>query len=479
MPSDGSGAPDPPVSRLLCSGCGGEVGSAEPFPFRCPNAGRDDRDHVLARVLDLGRADPGGAALRGADPNPFLRYRSYFHAYHAAQARGLGESDYRDIVANLDRAVAAIEGPGFSVTPFAESPGLAGALGVDRLLVKDETSNVAGSHKARHLAGVLVWLAIRDRGGAASRNRSLAVASCGNAALAAAVLACADRRRLDVYVPADADPEVVARLASLGASLHVCRRRAGERGDPCYHGLRRAVEAGALPFTCQGNENGLVLDGGETLALEMAQALAAEGRALDRLFVQVGGGALASACIRGFEEAVAVGALGRMPRIHAVQTEGVHPLVPAYEQVVSEVIRRHHRAGGGAVAEGEDARAVFLRDEVEPHAVAGALGHAATCRSVFMRPWPVTPRSLAAAILDDETYDWFAIVRGMLGTGGYPVVVAEETLAEARRLALEHTGLPVCVTGSAGLAGALTLARGGTLERRESIAVLFTGRQRA
>ena len=47
----------------------------------------------------------------------------------------------------------------------------------------------------------------------------------------------------------------------------------GVAGDPTYHRLQAAIADGALPFTCQGNENGLAIEGGETLGYEMAAAL--------------------------------------------------------------------------------------------------------------------------------------------------------------------------------------------------------------
>lgn len=82
-----------------------------------------------------------------------------------------------------------------------------------------------------------------------------------------------------------------------------------------------------------------------------------------------------------------------------------------------------------------------------------------------MWPWETAPTSVASGILDDETYDWAAIVRGMLASRGEPVVVSEEQLIEANRLA----GPGVSMTGSAGLAGVLALPGD------ENTAVLFTG----
>ena len=99
----------------------------------------------------------------------------------------------------------------------------------------------------------------------------------------------------------------------------VCPRTAEVAGDPTLHAFRRAVASGAVPFCCQAAENGLTIEGGETLAWELAAALAAAGQGVDRLLVQVGGGALLSACVAGLREAVALGVIPRLPRLHAVQ----------------------------------------------------------------------------------------------------------------------------------------------------------------
>jgi len=44
-----------PPSTIRCSGCGYVACHADPYPFRCINAGLDDVDHVLVRVLDPAR----------------------------------------------------------------------------------------------------------------------------------------------------------------------------------------------------------------------------------------------------------------------------------------------------------------------------------------------------------------------------------------------------------------------------------------
>ena len=59
----------------------------------------------------------------------------------------------------------------------------------------------------------------------------------------------------------------------------------------------------------------------------------------------------------------------------------------------------------------------------------------------------------------------------MLTTGGQPLVVTEDRLAEANELAAA-TGIPADPTGSAGL---LDLRQAGVVSAPERAAVLFTG----
>ena len=450
-------------STIVCSGCGAEATGI--YPFRCPRAtGSDDVDHVLTRVLN-----PEWTRFPAdSDRNPFVRYRGLLHSYHVARAHGMPEDAYVSLVRTLDEAIARVDGHGFSETPFERDAALSRHLGFGErggVWVKDETGNVSGSHKGRHLAGIMIYLQVLERVGlVAPPLPPLAIASCGNAALAAAVVARAADRDLHVFIPPDAPPSVVGRLRELGACLTMCERTAGSSGDPCYHAFRHAVAGGALPFCCQGSENGLTIEGGETLGYEMVSALA--GMPLDRIVIQVGGGALASSLIQAFTEARTLGIASSVPRFHAVQTRGAFPLKRAYDKVLDWM--QAHGAGAGAAGR-----------------------HAVTHRSQFMWPWEEEPRSLAHGILDDETYDWFAVVNGMLESGGTPLVVTDDELTSACDLANATRGagrrapadcpsrLPVDHTGAAGLAGLQQVALQGTVEPGERVAVIFSGASRA
>lgn len=412
------------ATTMVCNGCGYTVPPEDPRPFRCPRAGSDDTDHVLRRKIAAGT--PGLLqAFHDHEPDPFIRYRKLTRAWQTAMAKGMRDEEFIGIVRSLEDRI----GEAFRETPFYEQNGLAQAMDLQAdLWVKNETGNVAHSHKARHLMGIAIWLSVVDRG----NKQRLAIASCGNAAIAAATVARGMGRELDVFIPADAGQAIVAQLSSLGATIVRCDRRAGERGDPAYLRFREAVARGALPFTVQGNENALALEGGATLGWEMVSQLMSNGATLDRLFIQVGGGALASSVISAFEDAGMP-----LPRIHAVQTS-VSPLKRAFDRIADLDYAIHHR-------------------------------------SEFMWPWETPGRSVATGILDDETYDWANVVRGMLASGGFPIVVSEELLLEANRIAVASTGIRASHTGTAGLAGLMELQRRGEIAENEAVGVIFTG----
>ena len=353
---------------------------------------------------------------------PFVRYRRMLRSWVEAQ----DDEWFVDRVGQLDAAVAEVDGHGFEVTPY-DGFQIHGRL----ITVKDETENVSGSHKARHTFGLMLHLLVRERqgrlAGPLSGRPELAIASCGNAAVAAAVVAAAERWPISVYVPEDAEAAVVARLRELGATIEFCPRINGEDGDPSYHRFREAVGAGAVPFGCQGPDNGYTIDGGRTLGYELAE----QAPEIDRVYVQVGGGALAASVAQGLAVA------GSSASLVAVQTEGCAPLARAWERT----------------------------------AELGGLDEARRQRGAVMWPWTPTPASAATGILDDETYDWAAVTEAMVDTGGHPVVVPEPVISEACDAGRAATGINVSPTGSAGLAGLMC----DDPPAEAKPAVLFTG----
>jgi len=413
---------------------------------------------------------PGAVQANDIDAssnNPFIRYRKFLWSYHQATQKGYLDAEFVRLVQRLDSAVAEVAGKGFEVTPLSNLPALAQELGVASLAAKNEAHNVAGSHKARHLFGLALHLEV----GQVPVGQPLAIASCGNAALGAAVVARATQRPLNVFVPVHADAAILGELDRLQAKVHLCERQPSEAGDPAFLRFREALAAGAMAFSVQGTENIFTLDGGRCLGWELAEALAAGGGAAsdqanlaggsaESLFIQVGGGALASSVVQGLAEACDLGLLRSLPRLFAVQTAGCYPLARALKLLLQKA--------------GSDSLETAWRDaEDQPN--------------LYMWPWELEPQSIATGILDDETYDWLPIIWGMLESAGGAPVVSEEILQQASALATQHSGTEVGPTGAAGLAGAIKVASASNgskdtssvllgAERLSRVTVLLTGR---
>jgi threonine synthase len=397
---------------------------------------------------------PGATWPRPEDPpagdaNPFITFRTLLWSHHTAMAAGWSDDRYVEMVRRLDAAVADVDGRGFHTTPYRHLSALGDAVGqTGGIWAKDETGNVSGSHKARHLFGLALHLEVNG----VPSTTPLAIASCGNAALAAATVARAAGRPLAVQVPTWADEGVLERLDDLGADVRVCERRDGEAGDPCLHRFREMVADGAIAFCCQGTENLLTLDGGRTLGFELAAQWAAHGRSPARLLVQVGGGALASSTVQALDDVVTRGGPTTRPRLVAVQHEGCAPLARAFNRVAS----------------------------VDDRMAALALPDATSDDGSAMWPW-TDPTSVATGLLDDVVYDWRALVHDMLlgPTPGGPVVATEADVVEAYALVMAHTGVPADPTGTAGLAGLLAARRDGCIDPDEEVVILLTGVDRS
>ncbi len=203
-----------------CAVCGARRDIAEPLPFRCPNATAADRHHVLRLRSREHLALAGTQEVHeNEEGNPFVRYDTRFAWAAFAAAHGMSADARRALVETVDSAIGQVDGVGFRVTPFARSGALSDQLGFSSaggVWVKDETHNVAGSHKARHLMSVLLHLLAAESLGMLDERPPLAIASCGNAALAAATLAAAAGWPIDVFVPTWMSDDVGDRLHALG-----------------------------------------------------------------------------------------------------------------------------------------------------------------------------------------------------------------------------------------------------------------------
>ena len=93
-----------------------------------------------------------------------------------------------------------------------------------------------------------------------------------------------------------------------------------------------------------------------------------------------------------------------------------------------------------------------------------------------MRPWSGDPYSIAHGILDDEVYDWRAILDAIERRGGGVIVVSEDKLKEANDVGRRWNRFSASHTGTAGLAGLLAAREEGLFDKRQFAVTLFTGR---
>lgn len=427
---------EPVVTALRCAVCATVVDIGTPLSFTCPNATVNDRHHVLQFVSDVVPFRPID------DVNPFIAFRHYLAVDAFGAAIGLSDSDREQIIRELNLALLVTAGKGFARTPIARADALSDALGFTSgggIWIKDETIDVAGSQKARHIFSELIHLVMAERAGVApwknaAERPMLSIASCGNAAIAASTLAAAMKWPIVVHVPTFASQSVLDILHTLGADVRVCERRDSDpAGDPCVFRFREAVEQGAIPFGVQGTENAWCLDGGRTIGWEIIQDI---GHRTSRVFVQVGGGAFAASIGASFQS------IGVHPKLHAVQAQGCAPLARAYECARST----------------------------------GDVRNAGPLWGQCMWPWETEPHSVADGILDDETYDWISILDAIADTDGSAVVASEENIVRAHELARQFTDIQVTATGTAGLAGLLQIRD--QIADDEKIVVIFSGVER-
>jgi len=171
------------------------------------------------------------------------------------------------------KAAAARIAPHVRHTPVVEWPD------TSTVWLKLESAQVTGSFKAR--GGGNKLLCLTD----AERARGVVTASSGNHGAGVAHAAAALQCPLTVCVPTHADPDKVARIESMGAS--VCAH-----GEDCVdteaHARTFAAETGRAYISPYNDPD--VVAGQGTVGLEISQQVPD----LDAVFVAVGGGGLVS-----------------------------------------------------------------------------------------------------------------------------------------------------------------------------------------
>lgn len=298
-------------------------------------------------------------------------------------------------------------------TPLLDCPRLAERAGLDRLWIKDESSNPTGSFKARGMA--VAVSRVVDLG----MSRAC-VPSAGNAALALSAYSAAAGIGARIYLPTRTPVGVAEECRAYGAEVVVegetlpeaaARMEADRPADSGFCVLSTFREP------CR-------VEGKKTIAFEIEAEL---GHAPDWIVFPTGGGTGIVALWKAYRELEELGWLeGARPRLAVVQSEGCAPIVRAFE------------AGGER-----------------------------------LEPWD-SPETVASGIRVPGSRAGSIILEALRDTGGAAVAVPDGETVEAASMMASLAGVFPSPEGAACLAGAMRMASSGTIAPGDEVVVVNT-----
>jgi threonine synthase len=225
---------------------------------------------------------------------------------------------YRDLMPLFDGEEPITLGEGW--TPLLRAARLGAALGVPRLLVKDESLNPTNSFKARGLSAAVTRAAHLGA-------TTLSVPSAGNAANAMAAYAAAAGLQAKVFMPKDVKVPFIRECELYGADVTLVEglitdagRIAAEKGKPLgWYDVSTLKE----PYRIEGKK---------TMAYELGEQLG--WTFPDWIIYPTGGGTGMVGMWKAFEEMERIGwkPAGTRPKMVSVQAEHCAPIVRAFEQ---------------------------------------------------------------------------------------------------------------------------------------------------
>ncbi|MEC9372768.1 MAG: threonine synthase, partial [Planctomycetota bacterium] len=320
---------------------------------------------------------------------------------------------YRELlpVERDDNIVSLGEG----MSPLIECPRLAKRLGVDRLLIKDESQLPTGSFKSR---GLCMAVSMAKELGV----ERVAIPTAGNAGGALAAYAARAGMECFVFMPRDT-PEVNRYEAGLfGAKAFLVNGLINDCGKIVREGAARMGW-----FDCSTLREPYRIEGKKTMGLELAEQMG--WRLPNVIMYPTGGGTGLIGMWKAFGELGALGWMegGALPRMYSCQSSGCAPIAEAF-------------AKGERFAEA-----------------------------------PASPRTVASGLRVPKALGDFMILDAVRASGGTAVAAEEERLAEWMGEACALEGVSLCPE-SAACVGALEGAvERGEIGRGETEVIFNTG----
>ena len=305
---------------------------------------------------------------------------------------------------------------GEGLTPLHESTGLARAVGVRRLWVKDESGNPTGSFKARGMSAAVTRAKARGVPG-------LVVPTAGNAGAALAAYGAAAGIAVRVYAPDTTPAPILETIRAFGAELHLVTGHIGDAGRQA-----RAFAAERGWFDVSTLREPYRIEGKKTMGIELAEQLG--WRLPDAIIYPTGGGTGLIGMWKVFAELRDAGWLrgdAPPPRMITAQAAGCAPIVRAF-------------AAG--------------RDRAEP--------------------WP-DPVTHASGLRVPAPFGDQLILRALRESGGDAGAATEEEIRSATREMAAATGIDAAPEGGAALAVLRALVAAGRVSAGAEVVIFNTG----
>jgi threonine synthase len=310
-------------------------------------------------------------------------------------------------ICNLQSAMTAV-----GWTPLYRAERLGRPLGLSQLYIKDDGRNPTGSSKDR--ASAVVVARALELG-----EQTVATASSGNAAAALAGLGAAAGLASVIFVPQSAPEAKVVQLLIYGATVLLVEGSYDDAFELCLAACKEwgwyCRNTGYNPHTAEGKK---------TCALEIVEQL--HWDAPDTVLVAVGDGNIITGLHRGFQDALALGWIARMPRLVGVQACAAPALYQAWRAGASEVT-------------------------------------------------PDRAETLADSINVGLPRDGFRALRAARETNGMYIAVEDEAILHAIGAIARSTGIFIEPAGAAPFAGLFALVECGEIRPDERVVVVNTG----
>lgn len=202
-------------------------------------------------------------------------------------------------------------------TPLYYAPRVAADLGLKHVWVKDEGRQPTASLKDRASAVAVVK--------AKEKNAEIiTTASTGNAAAALGGLCASIRQANVIFVPQSAPQAKIAQMLVFGSRVVLVRGTYDDAFDLCLN----AAKAYGW-YNRNTAYNPYMTEGKKTAAYEICEQLNWE--APDRIFVSVGDGCIIGGLHKGLKDLLALGWIGKMPKLMGIQASGSSYMYDAWK----------------------------------------------------------------------------------------------------------------------------------------------------